>query len=547
MVLSLTIAIPANKAAARFWNSQTEDASATYATLSGFKPGAHVTYTITGPEALPFTGKATVDTNGNLIIPAAENIKTTNASLTYNFIIDQDNQTLNILLKHNLQTGDLSVSGSGAGDFTTITIENDNNTLQTRSDWAGLFEENDISDIWAGDEKNRSYKIAFFNANPGQNLIQPVNPMVINVAVPNEPALQNNLARNFIRPMQGSAEQFSVVAMMQAFIIGTFFDAKEQLETQRDLEALQAEALKDYHPSEQMCRYGSYIRSLADTDQKKYHIAQAFNDIMNSHEGNKKGTVSEAGSPMSIANHLKQFKEVYCDPMDFDGALKTLCTHANGVGGTDPQRINKDIDFQRTMESNYTLNVDFVDDASTDDEADIIALAKNLYWPNPYQFIDENSIKDKRKQFLDMHQILAVTNVAQNSLAQQVAMRAQAPEVAADTTPGWAYMKTLLREFGFNDDEDIVKVFGERPSYYMQMDVLTKKIYQNPDFYTNLYDKPANIDRTISTMQAIALMQQRDAFETSLRQEMLLSSLVQTDIRPKFEAIQAILKKSSKE
>lgn len=87
-------------------------------------------------------------------------------------------------------------------------------------------------------------------------------------------------------------------------------------------------------------------------------------------------------------------------------------------------------------------------------------------------------------------------------------------------------MKTLMRDFGYAD-ADIEDVMGDNPSYYAQMDFLTKKIYQNPNFYTALYDKPSNVDRINASLESFQLMHGRDRFETQLRQEMLFSILVE--------------------
>ena len=106
-----------------------------------------------------------------------------------------------------------------------------------------------------------------------------------------------------------------------------------------------------------------------------------------------------------------------------------------------------------------------------------------------------------------------------------MSMKAQAPEGAAEQS-GWSFMKSFMRDFGLSDTE-IIDTLGERPSYYAQMEVLTKKLYQSPDFYTNLYDKPANIDRISASMEAIKLMQMRDWFHAATRREMLASLLVE--------------------
>ena len=125
---------------------------------------------------------------------------------------------------------------------------------------------------------------------------------------------------------------------------------------------------------------------------------------------------------------------------------------------------------------------------------------------------------------MDARRILAMHNVAHNSFANMIGMKSESQ--SAVDKPGGVFMKALMREFGLVD-ADIDKLLGANPSYYAQMEVLTKKIYQHPNFYTNLYDKPANIDRIGVSMDAIKIMQNRDQYEASLRREMLTSLLVE--------------------
>ena len=62
------------------------------------------------------------------------------------------------------------------------------------------------------------------------------------------------------------------------------------------------------------------------------------------------------------------------------------------------------------------------------------------------------------------------------------------------------------------------------------MEVLTKKIFQRPEFFTDLYDKPANVARKGVAIQAIALMQDRDLFKSNLRNEAMMSILVELEL-----------------
>ena len=62
--------------------------------------------------------------------------------------------------------------------------------------------------------------------------------------------------------------EMTTVALQQVKIIGTFFDAKHQLETQRLFQTLMAEAHKDYQPSEGLCDIGTTARALVVSEKK---------------------------------------------------------------------------------------------------------------------------------------------------------------------------------------------------------------------------------------------------------------------------------------
>ena len=80
-------------------------------------------------------------------------------------------------------------------------------------------------------------------------------------------------------------------------------------------------------------------------------------------------------------------------------------------------------------------------------------------------------------------------------------------------------------------------MLGENPSYYAQLEILAKKIYQSPDFYANLYDKPANVERKSVALKAIELMLDRAIYESQIRQEMTMSVLLSSRLRNTFRDI----------
>ena len=139
------------------------------------------------------------------------------------------------------------------------------------------------------------------------------------------------------------------------------------------------------------------------------------------------------------------------------------------------------------------------------------------------------TMKSFTKPYQDMRSVIAMRGVARNSIASFIAQKTEGPEPEDGESNAAPYIYALLTEFGW-DKEEIEKMFGEKPSYYAQMEVLTKKLYQHPNFYTNLYDKPVNVDRMGVAMDALSLMNQRDRYDSMLRREMLNAMLIEESL-----------------
>ncbi|MGH1398081.1 MAG: hypothetical protein ACRBCT_02595 [Alphaproteobacteria bacterium] len=368
---------------------------------------------------------------------------------------------------------------------------------------------------------------------------------------------------NILPALMLMSEQLTAVGMKQVEVIGTFIDAKHQMETQQTFGELRARAHKDYHPSVGMCEFGSSIKSLAASER----IGEMNSTIMAQRSMDRMlGNANTSGAGEDTKSRLKQFREVYCDISDNNNGLALMCDHDNAPGGNsggaDPLRFNKDIDITRTLDAPWSLDVNFTDggSASTPDEQDVLALAANLYGsevlyrpgielkplddlantPN----IDESKIvTPAQTAYLDARAVMAKRSVAENSFNAIVG------EKSSGTVGSRQFLEALLKELGMEDTGSNVKtsngnkseldaLLGDNPSYYAQMEVLTKKLYQNPDFYTNLYDKPANVERKGVALQAIGLMQKFDLFKSYLRNEATMSILLElavADIQEEIE------------
>ncbi len=344
---------------------------------------------------------------------------------------------------------------------------------------------------------------------------------------------------NILPAMHLFAEQLTVAGELQVEGVGMMLDAKHQLETQRLFQTLSAQAHKDYHPSEGMCTFGTTVRALASSERRS-NLAQTTlaQRMMQRQTLGGMGLSSNSGDS-DIASRLQRFIQVYCDPADNAKGLVNLCqTNA------EPGRRNIDVDYTRNIETRLTLDLDFAPTPpapaagtgaaeETPDEEDVFALSANLFAHSVPSLIPPTKLANADpesnrimlnnvERYMDLRSIFAKRSVAQNSFAALVSMRAAGDPSSAPFT------KAVIRELGVADDEEINALLGDNPSYFAQMEVLTKKLYQNPLFYTELIDKPVNIERKGAALQAIGLMQDRDLYNSLLRSEAVLSVLLET-------------------
>ncbi len=324
-------------------------------------------------------------------------------------------------------------------------------------------------------------------------------------------------------------EQISTMALHQTLMIGSFFDAKHQMESQQLLAELQADAHKAYHPSAGMCEFGTNTRSIAASDRKSQITQIALSTRASQRQLLSGDVISVGGSADDLRSRLDQLQNRYCNPADMGGGFADFCQ------GTDPSLYNDDVNYTAKVDNEKTLEIDFTDNIVTKDEEAVLALSANIYghitMPRipPRAMSDENGNITGRTQgaytFMKLRSLAAKRSVAQAALAAQVGMRSQGEDGVKP------YMEAILKEMGLQQN-DIDVVLRDKPSYYAQMELLTKKLYQRPSFYSNLYDKPVNIDRKTASMMALGLMQRRDMYESQLRSEMMTAVFLEQKLKP---------------
>jgi hypothetical protein len=304
-----------------------------------------------------------------------------------------------------------------------------------------------------------------------------------------------------------------------------------------------AEAHKDYPPSEGVCDIGTNTRGLAASERKSNLTQQTLaNHILNRQLLSGDNASMNPSQNSDLKTRVQAFKEHFCEPTDNAEQLTNLCTGANAPRVT----INKDVDYTRTVDSVLTMDIDFSKDGSTaitPDEAAAFAMMSNLFANNVMPSIgnriladNEGNPREAAYRYMDLRSIAAKRSVAQNSISAIMAQKASGEE-DIEYAP---FLKSAVEELGVEDildkkgnvavsvEQQINFLVGEHPSYFAQMEVLTKKLYQNPVFFTELYDKPINVLRKRAAIRAIGLMQDRDFYNSLLRQEAVLSVALET-------------------
>ncbi|MDD3020436.1 MAG: hypothetical protein PHX61_05580 [Alphaproteobacteria bacterium] len=354
----------------------------------------------------------------------------------------------------------------------------------------------------------------------------------------NEFYIRDMFQDRFEPAMQQMTDSFRAIILTNALMIGAFIDGQAELNALASVQKLNAQTIKDYQVSDQICRFGTLSRSLALSDDKSRTVQmglmsqilnrQLMKDNMNSGDAGEDGTT--LGRSADKKGRWKQYKQKFCDPRDSNRSLGSS-TAAEKCETTSDTQLNRDIDLTRTLDAPKSLEINF-DEASptlTKDEENIMALGENIYahdlslnlGRSDLLRIKQNGSDDQIRKLVDFRSLVAKRSVAANSFAAYAGMK------AAGGASSKTYLENVAKELGLSSATDMKALIGDNPSYYTQMDFLAKRLYQTPQFYANLYDSPNNVGRQQAAIKGISLMQDRDIYESLQRSEMLLSTLME--------------------
>jgi|TARA_R110002126_G_scaffold13118_7_gene57174 hypothetical protein len=341
--------------------------------------------------------------------------------------------------------------------------------------------------------------------------------------------------------------------------LGPMFDAQSLNNTVTRMQTLSAETARNQIPAVSMCQFASLSKSLASTQvvQKETTRAVSIQNLkrttLNKELQSSKSTNDDAKA------RLAQFKAKYCigitGASEFGGLLGTICAapapaNASAAPALGTRKRNKDINFTQTLGLPKTISTalypgPYGPTESLSQLEDIMALSKNLYGSASMSPATKDNLTPKSSEtahfnVLKRRALQAKRNVAQHSFANYVGLKAATDRADGSELSIKPHVENLLSALGVDNsaNNQYTDYFAKAgngltdssPSYWTQMEVLTKTLYQDPRFYANLYDNPANVKRQQAAMRAIELMQERDIHETTLRTETLLSLWLDSEL-----------------
>ncbi|MBI1326505.1 MAG: hypothetical protein GC136_02575 [Alphaproteobacteria bacterium] len=241
------------------------------------------------------------------------------------------------------------------------------------------------------------------------------------------------------------------------------------------------------------------------------------------------------GQPTSgnVEKWLVDRVKPYCQKESYGGTLRDFCENETTPGEDDYQ---PDItDYSQFLEQKSTLallddgGAPKEPDSATSDLGKVITFKRLVIGTPALSRATASLIREGRlsEAYLAVRAAAAKRSVVENSLNNIIAMKAEGNEESKERLTEVIKRANIP---GLSSDEEIGEMIGDKPSYDAQMEVLTRTLYQSPDFFDGLLEHEADLQRQLIFMNGIQLIQDRDTAKSAKRIEMLLSQLLEDEL-----------------
>ncbi len=321
--------------------------------------------------------------------------------------------------------------------------------------------------------------------------------------------MYNDFADMIINAMKKQSQQVTQNQQQSAIASSAKTDAAVANDQALQIGMAHSAVAQELMPDAALCRDASAVRTLVGVEAAADDTQNTAADRMATYHSYAAGSSAARGEGWEKEARIATARNLYIDPRDQGGAVKGM-----GVTEGGQKRINNDMDTGRMLLQPLTV------ETTRGGMDDLMALSKNLYGNEVFYDINPSRLNT---QLFDLRQIQAKRNVLLNSFMAQVGLKAKSQN---DVTP-----QTLAAFQKLGVPQSVIdRDLKGRPSYYALMEVITKRQYQDANFYAGLIKNPAAQDRTSATMAAFTNMQMRDMVQSLQRQEMLYAMLLELRI-----------------
>ncbi len=337
------------------------------------------------------------------------------------------------------------------------------------------------------------------------------------------------LVNDFVAPaLKKKTQQISQNDQQESNAQGAIVDATLANEQAIDVGVTQAETAIDYAAHPFIGQMATYARGLALSSERMRQSQLLRGDAGTAELLAASGTLTAKGGGAVEDWRLKNLKDIYIDPDQQGGYLRKL------VQGSD--RVNRDLDVARSLLGRQTLDINFEDTTLTDDERDFLALKENLASSTAMDTSRMRDLAANDAMLTDVPELLSMTarrSIIDRTINTMAGMRARGSDVSAPE------MQALLRQLGYGDDAPEMKDVAGQASYEAHMDILTRRVFQNPNMYVNLIANPVALRRILVAQNAVRNMQQFDMYATTTRSEDLTALWAWLETREQFNKAQS--------
>lgn len=310
-----------------------------------------------------------------------------------------------------------------------------------------------------------------------------------------------------MRPsLQDMTAQLSTSNTDQARAIASFYDAQLQTLVQLEQQTQELMSQRQARPSEQVCIVGTVSSGAMRANVVRKELTKKLAQESVVQSGNEVGSVTEDGAGADLSDRWQRHCTRYANPNS--NRSVTGCPAA----GTYP---DADVRVTETLFSNTTLDI-------TDPEIkqNLDDLKRNLLEPTVEDPILGGALDSAtgRQLMLKKREVRAQRNVAQEAFDHVMARRSPGSQ-AAD------YINDIRDQAGIAAAD-----LSANPSYAEVMEVLTAERFKTNEYYSGLSDEPENLQRELSSLSGLGLIQLSDTLDLIDRIGMLMSVQVANEI-----------------